>query len=112
MKNIPDIGFDQALNGNFTVAAILAHSGISGDEADLLVLDPNLSKEFDDFRENTNILYEFAKMTGKRFASWQDALVDTNFNQTGKVVVLQKWCKPVLWEREIIYCSPNKRIEI
>ena len=112
MKNIPDAGFEQALSGNFTVPAILAHSGIRGDEDELLILDPDLIKEFCDFRENTSILYEFAKMTERRFVSWQNALVDLNFNGTGQVVVLQQWMNPIPWTREIIRCSPNKRIEI
>lgn len=111
MKNIPDGNYEQAFRGNFNVAAIIAHSGIVGDEDDLLVLNPKLSQEFDDFRENTNILYEFAKMRGKRFASWKNVLVDLNFKQTGKVMVLQAWCNPAPWKREIVYCSPNRRIE-
>lgn len=112
MKNIPDKWFEQRSEANFCVVAILAHSGIVGDEDDLLVFDPKLSQEFSDFGENIHLLYEFAKMRGKRFVSWQEALVDLNFNQTGEVMVLQKWCNPIPWDREIVYCSPNKRIEM
>ena len=112
MKNIPDGGFGQVSSGNFAVPAILAHSGIRGDEDALFILSPDLVKEFCDFRENMGILYEFAKMAGKQFGGWQDALVDLNFNGTGQVVVLQRWMDPIPWTREIIRCSPNKRIEM
>lgn len=112
MKNIPDAGFEQALSGNFSIPAILAHSGIRGDEDILFILDPNLIEEFCDFEENTKILYQFSKMTGKRFASWQEALVDLNFNGTEQAVVMQRWMNPLPWTREIIHCSPNKRIEM
>ncbi len=63
--NIPDVGFEHAVSGNFTVPAILAHSGIRGEEDTLLILDPALLNDFPNFQENTIILYNFGKMAGK-----------------------------------------------
>ncbi len=109
--NIPEVGFEHAVSGNFTVPAILAHSGIRGEEDTLLILDPAILNDFPNFQENTIILYEFGKMAGKQFVSWQDALVDLNYQGTEKTFVLQQWMKPIPWTREIICCTPNKRIE-
>lgn len=113
MENIPNQGFEKTSNGNFTISAIFAHSGIVGDEDTLFMIDPKLNEDFNDFHENIKILYEFGKMVGKQFVSWQDALVDLDyFNQTGEVLVLQRWMNPILWKGEIVYCSPNKRIQM
>lgn len=117
MKNIPDQGFEKAANGNFVISAILAHSGIVGDDDVLLMIDPNICKDFDDYCENIKILYEFGKIfgakTGKGFVTWLDVLVDLDhLNQTGEVIILPKWKNLFLWEGGIVYCSPNKRIEM
>ena len=113
MKNIPDTGFEQILSGNFIVSAILAHTGIVGDEDTLLMIDPSLSKEFNDFVENEKILYKFGKMVGKQFVSWRLCLVDyDHFSQVGQIRLLDMWSDPFLWKGETIFCSPHKRIGI
>jgi len=111
MKHTTDDGFDQASSGNFTEAAILAHSGIVGEEDELFMLNPKVSQDFNDFDEKIKILYQFAKTRGK-FVSWRNALVNLDFNQTGQIVILPQWLNPEPWKGVVHYCFPNKGIEM
>jgi hypothetical protein len=101
-------GFEIPAEGNFHLVAILAHSGIVGDEDELYILN----SEFEGtYKEQTYILVEFAKLQGK-ITSWHNCLVDPNYNNTNKIMILLKWCNPVPWKGEVNYCVPNKRITV
>lgn len=110
MENIPDQGFELAETGKFMHSAIIVSTGIRGDKEDLFVINPELSKQFKDFKENQKILIDFSKQLGKSYTYFQQALVSF---EGQKVAVLQRWMKPFTWDgNEISYCSPHVRVEM
>lgn len=103
-------GFEIPTEGNFHLPAMLAHTGIIGEEDKLYVLN---SEYKGTYKEKIGILYQFAKLNqAGRFTSWHDCLVDPNYDNTGKIMILPKWCNPVPWKREVNYCVPNEGITV
>lgn len=110
MQNIPSTGFDEASKGNFNFIGIIAHSGIAGDSDDLLLLDPEISQKLNDFDVCVEILYQLGKLTGKRFCSWQEALIDSEYYQNSQLIILQRHLSPKTWKGKTILCSPNDKL--
>ncbi len=88
---------------------ITVHTGIRGDKDDLLVLDPKIAQSLS-YEQGIEALIQFGKLTGKDFGSFQKVQVDLNFNQTGKLMILQEYYNPRSCEGEVIHCSPNDKL--
>ena len=85
-----------------------AHSGIIGDKDDLFILEPT-DHELN-AKQGVRTLYELAKLTGKRFVSWQPVQVDLNFNQTGTIMVFHEFFGSWVWTDDVIRCTPNEKL--
>ena len=117
INNIPDTGFEEVDKGNFNFIGIRAHSGFRGDKDDLLILNPSVSQEINDFGACIKILYELGKVYGRSFVSWQEVLIDADHYQNGKLLVLQRHFSPCIWDNhqnswqgEVILCTPNDKL--
>ena len=107
----PGCGFDQALGGNFIEPAILANTGIVGDQGELFMLDRDSSSKFKGYEEKRDVLLLFGKECG-RFVSWQDVLANPDFDQADQIMILPKWNNPLLWKGTVHFCKPNKQLEM
>ncbi len=101
--------FEKSKGGNFTEVAIVAHSGIVGDDDRIIIFNSRVDLPLN-FDTKVKILYEFGKLLDIPMISFQEAIVDLNFNQTGKILYCQKHFEPNIWNGEIIYCSPNDKL--
>lgn len=117
MNGIPDTGFEEADKGNFNFVGIRAYSGVRNDKDDLLILNPEVSQQINDFRICIQILYQLAKLRGRNFVSWNEVLIDADQYQLERVVFLQRHFSPNTWDNhlyswqgEIVICSPNDEL--
>jgi hypothetical protein len=91
------------------LTAITARTGISGDPEDLLILDEEIAKNLS-FGQGTRALYEMAKLRGKSFVSWAPVQVDTNFENSGKLMIFREYFEPFPCKGEIVYCRPDQKL--
>lgn len=109
-KNIDNNDSSAVVNPDSNLLiGITVCTGIRGDKDDLLVLDPKIAQSLS-YEQSIEALIQFGKLTGKDFASFQKVQVDLNFNQTGKLMILQEYYNPYPCEGEVIHCSPNDKL--